>query len=61
MSSTVPTACDLSLVEPFVQAAGEVFETMLGSYCRSGEIQKVGTRNHQHAVTAVVGLSWVIE
>ncbi len=57
MSCTVNDVCDTTFVSPFVNAACEVFETMLKCQCQPGNMHSTRPGHHQFALTSVVGLS----
>lgn len=57
MISKAENVCDLTLVGPFVQAAREVFQTMLNVHCRTGETLPVDQDPHELAVTSIVTLN----
>lgn len=57
MVSAATSVCDAELVSPFVRSVKSVFSTMLNSQCIPGEMLPVGSHEHLHGVTAVIGLS----
>ena len=54
------TISDKELVNPFVRAAQDVFETMFRSGCLPGEMQPVVNGHHMDRITSVVGLSGML-
>lgn len=61
MAFACETNCDIKLVEPFIRATKAVFETMLQSECRPGDIEPVNTEHRRFDVISLISLSGGIE